>query len=219
MRYTLENFNAFRDACHNASRDAGWWERSERYQLGQLGRYADPDRLTIPTKFCLVHSEISEMYEGYMSGAMDEHLPDRLNAPVEGGDILIRIGDTAGYLNIDMNAAIMLVLQADHIHISNDATVWLGNVGYSGPEAWFNTLHRFTSAAMEGFRKGNKPDKIIPALPALNTNLARIVILVDLIARKNDWDLPEYAEAKMAYNAVRLDHKVEVRAMDGGKQF
>lgn len=230
MRYTLENFNAFRDACHTASRDAGWWKGSRRYggpnhgQLSVTGAY-NLDALTIPTKLCLVHSEISEMYEGYMSGAMDEHLPHLPNAAVEGGDTLIRIGDTAGYLEIDMNAAIMMVLQADHIEITPLGFVhWIADESdvfrraRTGPEGWFALLHYWSSGAMEGFRK-NAPDKIIPSMRAMDANLARIVILVDLIARKNDWDLPAVCEAKMAYNAVRPDHKAEARNAEGGKGF
>jgi hypothetical protein len=83
----------------------------------------------------------------------------------------------------------------------------------------FNRLHCWTSAAMESYRKGNRPDAIIPALSGVAANFARIVILCDMIAAKNEWDLPAAAEAKMAYNAVRLDHKAEVRNADGGKAF
>jgi hypothetical protein len=72
-------------------------------------------------------------------------------------------------------------------------------------------LHTFTSGAMEGYRK-SAPD-------AFAANLARVVILIDMIATKNNWDLPGAAEAKMTYNAMRLDHKSEARNAVGGKQF
>lgn len=223
MRYTLANFNAFRDACHNASRDAGWWKGTERYPMHIDGVYPDsdyegaeaPDRYVIPTKLCLVHSEISEAYEGYMSGANDDHISALPSALVEFGDTLIRIGDLAGYLDIDLSSAIMLVLQADHIEeFVSGQFPFTKTVQHA-----FNRLHVWTSAAMESYRKGNKPDTIIAALSGVAANLARIVILCDLIAAKNEWDLPAAAEAKMAYNAVRLDHKAEVRALDDGKRF
>jgi len=218
MLYQIENFNEFRDACHTASVDAGWWKTSQRYDWSNDGRNSDPDRLTVPTKLCLIHSEISEAYDGYMTGAMDEHLPEYPNAVVEFGDVLIRIGDLAGYLNINLGSAIMLVLQADHLE------TYIGNGGYG--DSWatihvaFNRLQYWTSAAMESHRKGNRPDSSIPALSGIAANLARVVILCDMIARKNRWNLPEVCQAKMAFNAIRPDHKLEARAIiDGGKAF
>lgn len=221
MRYTLEKFNEFRDACHNASRDAGWWKGSQRYtETGSaLSGGFDPDRLAVPTKLCLIHSEISEMSRGYRSGAMDEHLPNLPGALVEGGDVIIRIGDLAGYLEIDLASAIALLQQADHITLGPLGWLhWGEDAPYIGPSGWFDLLHTFASFAMEGFRK-SAPDHIIPSRTALEINLARIVIVIDLIAQRNDWDLPAAAEAKMNYNAVRLDHKAEVRDAEGGKQF
>jgi len=221
MRYTLANFNEFRDACHTASVNAGWWKRAQKWDTGNtfihttcefghdatiVDRGYEPDRLLVPTKLCLIHSEISEMYEGYMSGDNDDHLPHLPGALVEGGDVLIRIGDLAGYLQVDLASAIALVLQADHVE------------SHANVSGCFARLHGFTSGAMEGYRK-SAPDAIIPALSAFAANLARVVILIDMIATKNDWDLPAAAEAKMAYNAVRLDHKAEVRALSDGKQF
>lgn len=215
MLYTLANFNAFRDFAHNASRSAGWWKGSERYpDITPSDIIAAPDRYVIPTKLCLIHSEISEAYDGYMTGANDEHLPEYPSALVEFGDINLRIGDVAGYLDIDLTSAIMMVLQADHVEVLVDYNGYFAGQVHT----CFNRLHCFTSAAMEGFRKGSK-DKIIPSMSAMDANLARVVILCDLIAVKNEWNLPEATAAKAAYNAVRLDHKAEVRALDDGKKF
>jgi len=219
MRYTLENFNEFRDACHTASVNAGWWKGSQRYFTRVHGDPdVDPDRLTVPTKLCLIHSELSEMSRGYRSGDMDDHLPHLPGALVEGGDVDIRIGDLAGYLEIDMASAIAIVGQADYIRLDTFGNLHWGNDVYIGPSGWFDLLHTFTSFAMEGFRK-SAPDHIIPSRTALEINLARIVIVIHMIAERNEWDLPAAAEAKMNYNAVRLDHKAEVRALDDGKKF
>lgn len=222
----LEDFNAFRDQCHNASRDAGWWKGSERYteaievlaehnrggiqSQAVIKRRIDPDRLTIPTKLCLIHSEISEAYEGYMSGENDQHLPSLPNALVEFGDTVIRIGDLAGYLEIDLTSAIALVLQADHIELAG-ATVSHGGRMYVGYSATFMLMTTWVSHAMESYRKGNHPDAIIPALSGVAANLARVVILCKLICDKNDWDLMDAAQQKIAHNAIR--------ALDGGKAF
>lgn len=223
----LEDFNEFRDQCHNASRDAGWWKGSERYPLGRDtmeptftdAPRPDPDRLTIPTKLCLVHSEISEAYEGYMSGEDDQHLPALPNALVEFGDTVIRVADLAGYLEIDLTSAIALVLQADHLDVLTDGVQPWHSYNSGPAQVVFNRLQVFTSGAMESFRKGNRPDEIIPSMSGVAANLARIVILCKLICDKNDWNLMDAAQAKIAYNAVREDHKQETRALNGGKAF
>ena len=222
--YKLDNFNPFRDECHNASVKAGWWSTSNRYAdamtpTGLASIDVDPDRLTIPTKLCLIHSEISEAYDGYLSGAPDEHLPNWPGALIEFGDTNIRIGDLAGYLDIDITGAIAMVQQADHISLEPGpmpVVKWNGTKYYTA-NGGFALLHRWVSDAMEGFRKSSA-DRLIPAMPALSANLARVVILVDMIAERNGWSLADACRAKMAYNAVREDHKLEARAA-GGKAF
>lgn len=222
----LTDFNKFRDQCHIASVNAGWWMGSERYPEGLFGQIYDPDRLTIPTKLCLVHSEISEAYEGYMSGANDEHLPEWPNALVEFADTIIRIADLAGYLEINMTSAIAMVEQCDYIGWERNqltgkdtGSIYYNGRYHDGPGHWFILLHTFTSGAMESYRKGNRMDVVIPHVSGVSLNLARIVILIDLICQKNNWNLIAAAQAKIAYNAVREDHKLEVRGMDGGKAF
>lgn len=211
--YTLLNFNPFRDACHGRAYDAGWWDRSERYDA----YVREPDRVLIPTKLALIHSEISEAFVGYLGHTHDEHLPHLLNAPVELADTLIRIGDLAGYCNLDMSAAIALVQQADHLEL------WFGKFGphsqnMSRATTVFAYMHVYCSGAMEGYRK-DTADKIIPSISAFVANLARVVILCDELAKVNRWDLPAIAQEKAAYNAVRPDHKAEVRAAEHGKKF
>lgn len=221
----LEDFNEFRDQCHTASVNAGWWKGTERYpwthEKHGVSAY-DPDRLTVPTKLCLIHSEISEAYEFYLSGANDDHLPHLPGALVEFGDTIIRIGDLAGYLEIDLTSAIALVLQIDHIEVVGPAVHHGGRV-YVGASAMHMLLTTWTSGAMESYRKQSngwtRADQIVPALSGVAANLARIVILCKLISEKNGWDLMDAAQQKIAYNATREDHKAEVRALDGGKAF
>lgn len=72
--------------------------------------------------------------------------------------------------------------------------------------------------AMEGERKGLNDDK----LP--HRNMAEVE-LVDALIRIFDYaaafgyDLDGAFEEKMAYNAVREDHKHEARAQAGGKKW
>lgn len=51
--------------CFESSKKAGWWNI-----------YSNMTYI-IPTKLCLIHSEISEAMEGHRKGLMDSHLPHR----------------------------------------------------------------------------------------------------------------------------------------------
>lgn len=86
--------------CHGASHQAGWWTDPT------TGKDIDPIPL-IPTKLCLIHSEISEALEGARKDKMDDHLPHRKSIEVELADAVIRICDLAGALNLDLGTALV----------------------------------------------------------------------------------------------------------------
>lgn len=79
-------------------------------------------------------------------------------------------------------------------------------------------MHSELSEMLEGVRKDLQDDHI----PHLK---AEIVELVDLLIRAFDYagahgfDLQYAFDEKMAYNAVRADHKYEARAAVNGKKF
>lgn len=54
----------------------------------------------------LMHSELSEAYEGHRKGLMDDHLSWRKSAEVELADTIIRILDTAHEQGFDIGGAI-----------------------------------------------------------------------------------------------------------------
>ncbi len=89
-----------REAAHQALSDffadiharnvaAGWWTDIKT---------GAPAVRNVGEMLTLVHSEISEAYEGYRKNRMDDHLPMHPQLGVELGDALIRIGDMAGAL-------------------------------------------------------------------------------------------------------------------------
>ena len=87
-------WDAIQFETHYQSVQAGWWNNQE-----DLG-------LVVPTKLCLIHSEISEAMEGHRKGMQDEKLPHRTAIEVELADAIIRIGDLAGRLGLDVGGAI-----------------------------------------------------------------------------------------------------------------
>jgi NTP pyrophosphatase (non-canonical NTP hydrolase) len=91
------NLNQLRDTCHNASRQAGW------YTNPQTGEALIRN---VPEMLCLIHSEVSEALEGYRKNLMDDHLPHRKMIEAELADVLIRIGDLAGYLNLELDETV-----------------------------------------------------------------------------------------------------------------
>lgn len=86
--------------CHGLARDAGWWTDLA------TGQPIEPTRSVVAEKLLLIHSEISEATEGLRKGLPDDHLPHRPMLEVELADALIRIGDLAGVLKIDLAGAV-----------------------------------------------------------------------------------------------------------------
>lgn len=94
--------------CHKASADAGWWvdpssgaDLKAHVQEGtRLGK------ALVAEKLCLIHSEVSEAMEGHRKGLQDDKLPHRPMIEVELADAMIRIGDLAGALGLDLGGAL-----------------------------------------------------------------------------------------------------------------
>lgn len=74
------------------------------------------------------------------------------------------------------------------------------------------------SEAMEGERKGLMDDKL-KHRPMAEVELADAVIRIADYCGRWGYDLGGAIVEKMAYNAVRADHKIENRIKEGGKKF
>ncbi len=72
--------------------------------------------------------------------------------------------------------------------------------------------------ATEGVRKDLMDDKL-PHRKMVEVELADALIRICDLAGAMGLDLGGAVAEKLAYNATREDHKLEVRAMEGGKKF
>jgi hypothetical protein len=68
---------------------AGWWTEITT---------GEPKKRNVGELFMLMVTELVEAYDGYVSGAADEKLPEHPELGVEMGDLLIRIADFCGAL-------------------------------------------------------------------------------------------------------------------------
>lgn len=72
--------------------------------------------------------------------------------------------------------------------------------------------------AMEGHRKGLRDDKL-PHRQMMEVEVADAAIRIFHLAELMGFDLGNTIAEKLAFNAVRSDHKPENRAQPGGKAY
>lgn len=88
------------DACHDASRQAGWWTDLK------TGQPLTNRPHIVGEKLMLIVSEVAEAMEGHRKNLNDDKLPHRSMIEVELADAVIRIADLAGALDLDLGGAI-----------------------------------------------------------------------------------------------------------------
>lgn len=175
---------------HGDNIRAGWWKKDP-----ETGRTLARN---IGELLALVHSEISEADHGMEHNLADDKLPHRSMPEVELADTSIRVLDILGYY------------EGQWTYPNADGPP-LALPEYAYWSDWCRLMHRKTTEALEGFRKGNK-DKGCRAL----VDLLGVIHFCAVLFRM---DLTGAIAEKRAFNAQRADHKPENRAAAGGKQF
>lgn len=186
---SIPTFNALRDAIHAENVERGWW--AQGVQARNRGEI-----------LALVHSEISEAYEGLTCGLMDDHLPHRQMFEVELADATIRILDVAGADGFDLDAVVPLIFTPLH----------------AGWRDLLLNIHADISRALEGYRKSSM-HKDLNIFRTAEVELTRALLRIWFAAAIFDYDLPGAIEEKRAYNGRRADHQLEARQRVGGKAF
>lgn len=176
----------------------------------------------------LIHSEISECYEGEVAFKMDDKLPQYPMAVVETIDSIIRIFDylagfhgetdingVLGYLSIKRGSAESLA------GLSVAAGKIIPYSDYSlAKYVVICDCHMLVSQALECERKNIQHDSIPDTCKAIEPLLTCVMLQLAYMSHYyKNINPDEIFEAKMAYNAAREDHKHEARRIAGGKQF
>ena len=100
--------NVLQDASHGAAKAAGWWNDviTDADYIAEINSGTRLGKALVAEKLVLIHSEVSEAMEGHRKGLMDDKLSHRPAIEVELADAIIRIGDLAGALGLDLGGAI-----------------------------------------------------------------------------------------------------------------
>lgn len=163
----------------------------------------------------LVHSEISEAYEGIvMGGIMDDKLPHRKMEHVEIVDAFIRLLDYVGGFGYNIQKAYNQLLE----HEEYNVCYGIMSLFYKSKGGILLHMHYKISRALEGERRGLM-HKFFKDYTLAEMSIAETIYLIFKYAEDFEFDLMEIFEEKMEFNANRADHKHENRKKDGGKKF
>lgn len=175
-------------SIHADNRRAGWWTDLETGQ--------DKDR-NFGEMLALVHSELSEAFEGIAYKLFDTHLPRHPMYQVEIADACIRVYDMIGGCFPNLPASIEFALDFP--------------IGFITIEQRLIYLHFLLSSALEFYRKSDFGRSCMYLYHFLDGCFE--------LAEEEQFDLIMILEEKREYNRNRADHKIENRKLSDGKKI
>lgn len=104
----VRSVDGLMELCHTLSKDAGWWIDQK------TGEPLIDNPFIVAVKLMLAVTEIAEACEGDRRNLMDNHLPKFKSIAVELSDVLIRVYDLAGALNLPLGEAFAAKLAYNH---------------------------------------------------------------------------------------------------------
>ena len=125
---------------------------------------------------------------------------------------------SSNYVEAVKSHASCLNSLADAIHDFNRGVGWYDNPREDGTLQMLIVTE--VAEMCEASRKnGAQPDHHIPEFPNEGVECADAIIrLLDYAAYKG-FPIGQILAAKFAYNTIRVDHKKEARAAEGGKKY
>lgn len=195
------NLNELSQIVHQANKK--WWQDIHT---------GEPIKRNKGELLALVHSEISEGFEGEINGDKDDKLPHRLMGEVEQVDALIRLLDYSAGFNHNLNNAaeklgISEFIDLNHLKDCVRQSYYL----YELKKYGLSYVHLLISRVLENERKGR-----LNEVPHSIVDL--ISCIVTYCSLKN-YDIQGAFDEKMNFNSSREDHTHEARRIAGGKQF
>lgn len=198
------NLNKLASTIHKANKK--WWQDIDT---------GEPIKRNKGELLALIHSEVSEQFEGELHDLMDDKLPHRKMGEVESVDGLIRAFDYCkgfGYDLKDSGAAMGITEFFDLNGIYSQLSMDLvAPMLLSMSEHGLNHVHYCISKVLELERKS-----ICMGVPDAMVNL---IAAICIYAKIKGYDMQGAFDEKVAFNANREDHKHEARKIAGGKQF
>jgi hypothetical protein len=183
---------------HNAAVLSGWWTDMATGE-STVGKRSFIEMCA------LIITELTEAFDGYRDGLMDDKLPHRPQFEVELADTFIRGGDTSIGCRVDLASAL------DYLD-TGDLDAWdpFEKVQPCSMAGYLMTIVGYVSYAVEGHRKRDFAKRDI--------NMAKAMVAIIVLADDNGCDIRGAITEKLAFNAQRPDHKMENRLKEGGKK-